>query len=212
MTRIISFSGVDGCGKTTIIEGVRLALEARGYRSICVWLRYNHYLTKILHVFCRLSGLTRYEWHDGIRVGYHEFYRSAIISRLSIILNFIDTFFATLILVYVPALLTKRIIVCDRWVVDILIDLQVDTHRDLSPDSLWSRLFLAFIPRDSKCFVIQRNAAVTENARPEHAYDKNYVFRRELFAQWSRQPWCIAVDNNGPVEDTVSQVISTLEV
>ena len=212
MTRIISFSGIDGCGKTTIIECVRHTLAMRGYKTTCIWLRYNHYLTKFMHAFCRLIGLTRYEKHNGIRIGYHEFYRSTIISNLSIILNFIDTFFVTFFLVYIPVLFTKRIIVCDRWVVDILIDLQIDTHRDLGPASFWGRLFLSLVPGNAQCFVIQRDDATIEIARPEHAYDKNYVFRRELFAQWSRQPWCIAVDNNGSVEDTVRQVLSRLNI
>lgn len=212
MTRIISISGVDGCGKTTAIEGVRLELESRGYKTSYAWLRYNHYLTKIFHAFCRLAGFTQYEWHDGIRVGYHEFYRSTPISHLAIILNFIDTLLASFFLVYIPALFTKRIIICDRWVVDILIDLQVDTRKYLGPDSFWGRIFLKLVPRNAKCFVILRDTSLIEAARPEHAYDKNYIPRRELFAQWSEDPCCIAVDNNGSVNDTVRHVLSRLNI
>ncbi len=208
MTRIISISGVDGCGKTTVIEGVRSALEVRGHKTNYVWLRYNHYLTKIYHALCRLTGFTRYEWHDGIRVGYHEFYRSRIISNLSIILNFIDTFFATFFLVYIPALFTNRIIICDRWVVDVLIDLQVDTRKYLGPDSFWGRIFLKLVPGNAKCFVILRDSSMIEAARPEHAYDKNYIPRSKLFVLWSENSGCIAVDNNGSIQDTVRQVLS----
>jgi len=212
MTRIISISGVDGCGKTTIIEGVRSALETRGHKTNDVWLRYNHYLTKIFHAFCRLNGFTRYEWHDGIRVGYHEFYRSTLISTLAIILNFIDTLLASFFLVCIPVLFTGRIIICDRWVVDILIDLQVDTRKYLGPDSFWGRIFLKLVPRNAKCFVILRNTSLIEVARPEHAHDKNYAPRRELFAQWSKNSCCIAVDNNGSVNDAVRRVLSRLNI
>lgn len=210
--QIISISGVDGCGKTTVIEGVRSELETRGHKTSCVWLRYNHYLTKILHAFCRLTGLTRYEWHEGIRVGYHEFFRSTLISTLAIILNFIDTLVASFFLVYIPALFTRRIIICDRWVVDVLIDLQVDTRKYLGPDSFWGRIFLKLVPGNAKCFVILRDAAKIEVARPEHAYDKNYMPRRELFAQWSENSCCIAVDNNASVNDTVCRVLSRLNI
>ena len=212
MTRIISISGVDGCGKTTVIEGVRLALEARDYKISYVWLRYNHYLTKFLHAFCRLSGFTRYEWHDNIRVGYHEFYRSTLISALAIILNFIDTLLASFFLIYIPALFTKRIIICDRWVVDILIDLQVDTRKYLGPDSFWGRMFLKLVPGNAKYFVILRDTSLIEAARLEHAYDKNYIPRRDLFTKWSKNARCIAVDNNGSVNDTVRRVLSRLNI
>ena len=210
--QIISISGVDGCGKTTIIKGVRSVLETRGHKTSCVWLRYNHYLTKIFHVFCRLSGFTRYEWHNGVRVGYHEFYRSPPISFLAIVLNFIDTLIVSFFLVYIPALFTKRIIICDRWVVDILIDLQVDTRKHLGTDSFWGQMFLKLVPNNAKCFVILRDASMIEAARPEHAYDKNYIPRRELFAEWSKNSLCIAVDNNGSVNDAVRWVLSRLNI
>jgi len=210
--QIISISGVDGCGKTTVIESVRLALEVQGYRTNCVWLRYNHYLSKILHAFCRFTGLTRYEWHNGIRVGYHEFYRSTLISALAIILSFIDTLLASFFLVYIPPLFTRRVIICDRWVVDILIDLQVDTGKYLGPDSFWGRMFLKLIPGNAKCFVILRDAPMIEATRPEHAHDKNYIPRRELFNWWSTQPGCVALDNNGSVQDTVRQVLARLNI
>ena len=212
MTRIISISGVDGCGKTTIIEGVRSVLEVQEYKTACVWLRYNHYLTKIFHAFCRLTGFTRYEWHNGIRVGYHEFYRSTLISALAITLNFIDTLLASFFLVYIPALFTRRIIICDRWIFDILIDLQVDTGKYLGPDSFWGRIFLKLVPGNAKCFVILRDSSMIEAARPEHAYDKNYIPRRELFTKWSKNSRYIAVDNNGSVQDTVRQVLSRLNI
>ena len=212
MTQIIAISGVDGCGKTTVIEGVRLELGSRGYKTSYVWLRYNHYLTKIFHAFCRFAGFTRYEWHDSIRVGYHEFYRSTLISHLAIILNFIDTLIASFFLVYIPALLTRRIILCDRWIIDILIDLQVDTLKYLGPDSFWGRLFLKLIPGNAKCFLILRDTSMVEAARPEHAHDKNYIPRRDLFIKWGKNARCITVDNNGLIQDTIRQVLSGAKI
>ena len=212
MTRIISISGIDGCGKTTIIEGVRAELEAKGYKTIYLWLRYNHYLTRFFHALCRLIGFTHYEWHDGIRIGYHEFYRSRIISNLAIIFNFVDTLFTSIILVYIPRLFTKRIIICDRWVIDMLIDLQVDTRKNLGPDSFWGRIFLKLIPADAECFVILRNSSLIEAARPEHVYDKNYLPRSEQFTRWSKNSRCIAIDNNGSIDSTVHQILSKVRI
>ena len=78
--KIIAISGIDGCGKTSIIKELIKSLSKNGEESRYVWLRYNHYITKFLLAFCRLSGLTKYENVQGVRVGYHEFYRSKIIS------------------------------------------------------------------------------------------------------------------------------------
>ena len=46
MKHCIVVSGIDGSGKSTIIEALRKSLEARGHRTACIWLRFNHYLTK----------------------------------------------------------------------------------------------------------------------------------------------------------------------
>lgn len=211
MTRIISFSGVDGCGKTTIIEGIRSALEAQGYETSCVWLRYNHYLTKFLHAYCRITGYTRYEYFGNLRIGYHEFHRSRIISFLEVALTLIDTFFSTLILVYVPWLLSNRIIICDRWIPDILIDLSVDTRWDLDRRRLWVKLFWKLVPKHAKCFIIDRNTASLEKARPQHIHDMNYESRLHLFKESSQYPRIITIENNMGISEAVQQVLNHLD-
>ena len=57
MTKYIIISGVDGSGKTTVIEGVRAQLEAEGKTVGYIWMRYHHKLIKIMHFF-RSSRLT----------------------------------------------------------------------------------------------------------------------------------------------------------
>lgn len=42
MTKYIIISGVDGSGKTTVIEGVRAQLEAEGKTVGYIWMRYHH--------------------------------------------------------------------------------------------------------------------------------------------------------------------------
>jgi hypothetical protein len=211
MTRIISFSGIDGCGKTTIINAVRENLEIKGYKIFSVWLRYNHYLTRFLHAYCRISGFTRYEHFGDLRIGYHEFHRSKIISFLEVALTFIDTYFATLILVYVPWLLGQRIIICDRWIPDILIDLSVDTRWEVDKSHLWVRLFWKLVPKHAKCFIISRNTASLEKARPEHIYDMNYEIRLQLFKEFPKFSNIIHIENNMEISEAVQQVFKHLD-
>jgi thymidylate kinase len=46
MTKYIIISGVDGSGKTTVIEGVRAQLEAEGKTVGYIWMRYHHKLVR----------------------------------------------------------------------------------------------------------------------------------------------------------------------
>lgn len=208
---IISISGIDGCGKTSIIKGVRRKLKDGGHSTQSVWLRYNHYLTKILLVFCRMAGLTHYEYPDGVRVGYHEFYRSRLVSWLFIAFTYIDTFLTGILLVRIPSLLTSRVIVCDRWVLDIMIDLEVDTRIHFSAGGWLERLFRSLMPGNVKCFLIMRDETGVLSCRPENMRDRNFQRRQDLYKEYSARPWVTRVDNDGMIEDAVGQVVACIE-
>ena len=206
-SKIISISGIDGSGKTTIIDAVKRELARQGCESRYVWLRYNHFLTKFLLAFCRIIGLTKYEHFEKSRVGYHNFYKSKLISWLFILLTFIDTLGVSIIKVYLPAIFSKKTIICDRWMVDILIDLEVDTRLDFSHGSFVSRLFKSLLPAGSQYFIIKRKFDVVRKARDESMNDRNFPRRFSLYERHSNEPGVQIIDNNGTLENTIKQVV-----
>ena len=204
---IISISGIDGCGKTSIIDGVRRELDADGQSTRYVWLRYNHYLTKVLLVFCRLGGLTRYEYPDGVRVGYHDFYRSRLVSRLFVAFTYIDTLLASILLVYLLLLLIRRVLVCDRWVLDIMIDLEIDTKICFSAGGRLEKLFRGLMPRSSQCYLIVRDKNAVLQCRPENERDDNFQRRWDLYEEYSARPWVTSIENKTTIEEAVAQIV-----
>lgn len=205
--KIIAVSGVDGCGKSTIISEVISALEKQGKQCRYVWLRYNHYLTKGLLAFCRLAGLTRYEYFDGVRVGYHEFYRSKLISHLFIWFTFIDTLMASVVLVYIPAVFSNKVIVCDRWAVDIMVDLEVDTGIGFVPSGFYHRLFTALLPKGSRSFIIDRDPDLIRQVRKENVHDRNFLKRVNLYKKHAEYGYARMVDNNGGIGRAVGRIL-----
>lgn len=209
--RIISISGIDGSGKTTCIDQLRSHFDKEGKPNRYIWLRYNHYSTKILLVFCRLIGLTHYQKIGNARVGYHDFHHSKILSHLFIWLTFIDTFFISLFLVYVPAILSPSIIICDRWIPDILIDLEIDTHISMIKNTLYGKLFWMLMPSVTKVLVIQRQYDDVLHARVEHEIDKNFQRRFKLYEALSVIPRVSKIDNTEMLEKAVMSVINAVE-
>ncbi len=210
MGNIISISGVDGSGKTSIIEELINELESCGVHTQYVWLRYNHYLTKVLLAFCRVAGYTKYHHYENSRVGYHEFYRSKIISWLFISLTFIDTVFATIFKVYFPSLFSKRTIICDRWMFDIMVDLEVDTKIPFDKGTLLNSIFKSLIPCKAKCFVIIRDFDSVRKERDESVNDDNFPIRHELYVKHSADEEFIEVNNNGTIIESVNQIKARL--
>jgi len=210
-SQIISISGIDGCGKTTIIEKLRKSYKKQGFRNKYIWLRYNHYLTKFILLFCRLTGLTKYEYIDGVRVGYHNFHKSVLISYLFIFFTFIDTLFISIFKVYLPALFLKEIIICDRWIPDIIVDLEIDTGINFTKNKFLFRIFLLLIPSSCRCFVIERNQEAVLNSRVENAYDRNFQRRVQLYKKHSLSQWLCVIDNNGTIQSSIDSIQTELD-
>lgn len=207
MNKVIIVSGIDGSGKTTIIEAVEKGLRKQGRGSRYVWLRYNHYLTKFILLFCRIIGLTKYEHFKASRVGYHNFHTSKIVSWLFVGSTFIDTLMVSIFKVYLPAICSEKTIICDRWVIDILIDLEVDTRLNFSHGSFVSRLFKSLLPTNNQYFIIKRGFDVVRQTRNESMNDRNFPRRYELYERHSNEPDITVIDNNGTIENTIRQIV-----
>jgi hypothetical protein len=204
-------SGIDGSGKTTVVESLAQALRENGRDVRTVWLRYNHYLTKIVLGLGRLSGLTEYQYFPGCRVGYHHFHRSWFFSHLFILTTWVDTALTTLICVILPRLLPHRITICDRWVPDILIDLEIDTHIDVSRHPLYGRLFWGLVASDIPLLILQRDIEDVRAARLENQYDKNFEKRFRLYESMASLDRCRRVDNSGSLHETVINVRGAIQ-
>ena len=57
MTKYIIISGVDGSGKTTVINSLKDKLEQQGKTVDYIWMRYNHYTVKAMNAFARILGM-----------------------------------------------------------------------------------------------------------------------------------------------------------
>lgn len=210
MGLIIAFSGIDGCGKTAIIDETRKVLMRKGQSSKYVWLRYNHYLTKVLLAFCRLTGLTKYEDVNGLRVGYHEFHRSKFVSYLFILLTYLDLLAATVVRIYVPSLFSRQVILCDRWVFDIMVDLEVDTGISFAPGTFLAKVFRGLIAQNAVCFLIVRDFDIVRKTRWENIFDRNFPKRFELFQRLSGDSRIKVIDNSGSIQGAVEKLIEGL--
>ena len=98
VTRFIVISGIDGCGKTTLIRALRNRLEQEGLTTRYEWLRYNHRLVRPVHGLSRLVGLSRRYRTADQSVWRHEFYRSRLFCSFYILLTWLDAWLGRLML------------------------------------------------------------------------------------------------------------------
>jgi hypothetical protein len=207
MTQFLVISGIDGCGKTTVIRQLQSRLEDEGFTTRYEWLRYNHRLVRPVHGFSRLIGLSRRYRIGDQDVWRHEFHRSQRFSSFYIALTWLDVWLGRLLLA-VRLLGTKAdVVVCDRWVPDILVDLAVDTRRRSLLHNKWQARFARILPPQTRQYLVVRDADRIVASRPDVTHDLSHSFRQRLYKRLEQNRDMIVVRNNGTVEGTVEVIV-----
>jgi len=204
--KVIYVTGIDGSGKSTVSEHLAARLRDAGYEVDILWLRFNHVISKPLLALCRLLGLTRYESHGGIRVGYHDFYRSRTISWLFIFFQYLDAVRVRYFRLQPRIGRTGRVVILDRYVYDILIDIMVDTRiKDLHKGRV-GRAFRALIPEGTLSLLVDRDLGQVLEVRPEGRLDENFVRRYEFYKELALDPCINTVRNDASLEVLLDKV------
>jgi dTMP kinase len=179
---LIAICGVDGSGKTTQVELLSKYLASRGVKFKCLWFRWTVFLSYSLLALCRLLGYTKWRTvsKSNIRYAERSFYRSRALARLWPWLFTLDVFIYSFFQIKVRRVL-GYIILCDRFIPDIIVDMMCETRDYQLPKRLVGRLLLSLIPKNSKLIVmdVAENIAYSrKNDVPSLDYLKE---RRKLY-------------------------------
>jgi len=180
--RLIYFAGVDGCGKSTIIDEIIKEYEKRGFRARSVWLRFNYFFTRPVLLLCRIIGLTRREKKGGKIYSIHDFHKSKSFARIVQYLHFLDTVFAYIAKVWIPMKFTNEVILCDKFVYDILADYMVES-RDLNlMNKNIAKLLVSLIPDDMTVIFFTVDKEEIIKRKPEVLIDdEDYNFKYTIY-------------------------------
>jgi thymidylate kinase len=211
--KVIYIYGPDGSGKSTICRELVRILEKDGIKATYLWMRFNHYLSKAVNAVGHLTGLSYYiTYPDGTKVGYHDYYKSRIISIAYYLTSYSDTFFSTLFKLWIPLLVIKKIIILDRFIFDMIVDLSIDT-KNLDLLAHWSGKLLKrlLLPKILPIY-IEVDKEVILNRRPDTKWDENFNVRLKLYKKMYKvYARGYKVKNNGQIESTLKTIIELLE-
>lgn len=173
-----------------------------------VWMRYNHIIVKPVHVLCRLVGLSRRRQTTRGRVWQHEFYRCQLFCSLYIFLTWLDAWLAKIKLAWQLRNKHDDVVICDRWVGDILVDLAVDSRREGLLDGRWHRRFTQLLPKCAKQYMVMRKKETLLACRTENREDPSLAFRLEMYDRFAgKKHKVVVVDNNGTIDQAVNYIV-----
>lgn len=169
---LIYITGPDGVGKTTQTELLVNYLKKEEVSVEYKWLRFNHFFSLPLMVIARFLKLSEMIEEDGVKIGYHYYYKSKIISSIYPYLILIDTIVFTIIKLYIPLYIFKKVIVCDRFVYDTLIDLIISTKNYHLPASFIGKSLIKLIPENTITVLLIAEEKIIKNRRKDLEIDK----------------------------------------
>ena len=146
----ICLVGVDGSGKTEQIRLLMKLLTKEGFKCKYVWFRWAAFISYPFLALCRLSGLTRRRVNprSGSFFSEHCVYRSRTLAKIWTLLFTFDLYLYCVFRIKVPIKIGYHVL-CDRFVLDAIVDLMHDTRNyDLARSAI-GNLLMALIPKQS---------------------------------------------------------------
>lgn len=200
--RIISITGVDGSGKTTLTDWLKQDLRRRGHEPGFVWSRFNNYVSLPFLAITRLTGHNVYRVHSGVRMGFHDFERIPMSLRyLFVGLQAVDVNIATLFRIRLAARNTP-VTICERGPWDTLVDVAADTALEWLTRPFFVSVFCGQLAKRADMVLVDRDVDLIENARPELRFDRKLRQRRQLYHHLADIGYWKILDNNGDLNQT----------
>ena len=185
--RVVIISGPDGSGKTTQARILVDTLRRQGANAHYRWIRFVHLLSLPLLVYATTRKYTHYELlPSGRRVGYHTFWRSKLMSRIYPCLLYLDMVVAKVMYLDIPTFLFRRIIVCDRFAIDAMVDIMTDTRQSSFHESRLGHKFLRLTPRKSVNIVLITDLHTILTRRSDLVVDRTLSMRTNLYTMLAR--------------------------
>jgi len=161
---IIAFSGMDGSGKSLQAKALSETLRSSDFSCRYVWSRWSPFLAKPVIVLGRFilgsSGSSEDEQYRAFSMGKRRLFRRGWLAQAWKTVAMLDYLFQVLIKV-VRHGRRRRIIVCDRYLVDLLVDLANNFGYDPKEAAgLCHSWLLTLFPRPDLYFLLDLPAEV----------------------------------------------------
>ena len=209
---LVCVIGLDGSGKTTHTKHLTKFLLEKGYSAKYVWAASKPFFSYFLFGFTRFLGYWKTSREDAFTDPL-ELAPEPVREKFGLLLRvlfFVDFNLRTIIKIRLP-LLSGRIIVCDRYVYDMIMDL---VSSDLYSFK-WYSLILRTVPQPDIAFFLDADAEVICSRRSNFSINtmrrKRKVYFRfaEIFGFHIFNTSNSFIENQNRIREETAYVLET---
>jgi len=190
--RLISFSGIDGSGKTTQVKLLEDRLKQNGVKTLKMWSRWHPLLSLPLLQFLRRAGQVRIHKADFLSIVEFQDPKNEGIASLWCFATQLENFLKTSLKIFLPLTL-GRTVICDRYALDLLVDGMSDLRDPPTRMRLGFKL-LKLLPRPDQAFLIDIDAEAAYGRKPDLPSVSHNVKRIRLYLNLYEQAGLKLVD------------------
>ena len=204
--KVYYIAGSDGSGKTTVLLDLEKELLKTTNKIRRIWIRSPKIFSKPLMAYCRLIGLTKYTTIDGVIYCKRELFKSRVVSYIFPILQLLD--FKIKWYFEKRKIDSEDIVLFDRFSLDTLADLIVDTKRMDLHKSWIGREFLKLIPKNNRIVVLKVDEDVIRKRKLDTLYDEHLGDKIKVFQLLSEDLNIKLIENNKDYLNVKNQIIN----
>ncbi len=209
---IIYITGIDGSGKTKLAEMLKNEFESKNKKVNYIWLRFNHYISKILLGYAKITKLSFKVHKDGTKIGYWKFYKNKFFSHAFVVFQIIDTCLSIIFKIFPKTRKKDSILIIDRFVYDILIDLTIACKLRGLKKGLYRSIFKKLIPQNTIIINLQRDKTDILKSRKENLYDDDFELRYQEYINLKDEKDIIFIKNDGSLKDLKEKALEAMKL
>ncbi len=206
---IITISGLDGSGKSTVAQKLVKTLRSRGVRCKYIWTGWKPSVSYPFLGLMRLTGQTRRVKIDGKTFVIRD-YRFKPLRTVWPYILFVDYVVNCVVRVRL-AKLSGEHLVCDRYAYDFLAQL----YEEKMCPSVLHRLALKLFPSPSVSFLfdVQEQTSWKRSIAGERTFEQplyNFSARRKIYLKLAQQYGMNLVDSQMSPDQMVNEILRSL--